>query len=87
MWKSAAALGKLDQAMVEYEVAGFRMFADDLDVAELAALSAGMTGADLKELLRRVQLDKAMQEARTGTQPTPIAQADLRHHLAALKTP
>ena len=42
------------------------MFDDDLDLADLARASHGMTGADIKEVLRRVQLAKAMQDARTG---------------------
>jgi transitional endoplasmic reticulum ATPase len=36
-----------------------------------------MTGADIKEALRRVQLAKAMQDARTGGIVDPIGQADL----------
>jgi transitional endoplasmic reticulum ATPase len=68
-----------------YEEPGFRMFADDLDLAELAALAAGMTGADLREVLRRVRMDKAMREARTGVRSVPIAQADLRAAIRALR--
>ena len=44
-----------------HEAPGFRMFADDLDLGELGRASHGMTGADIKEVLRRVQLTKAMQ--------------------------
>ena len=62
------------QLIIDHEVAGFRMFDDDVDAAELAAASPGFTGADLKELLRRAQLAKAMQEARTGVASTPITQ-------------
>jgi len=72
----------LRQLIIEHEVAGFRMFADDVDATELAAACPGFTGADLKELLRRAQLAKAMQEARTGVASTPITQADLHQHLA-----
>jgi transitional endoplasmic reticulum ATPase len=36
-----------------------------------------MTGADIKEILRRVQLAKAMQDARTGGLVDPISQRDL----------
>lgn len=61
----------------------FRIFADDVDVAELAEVSLGMSGADLKELLRRVQMAKAMEEARGGT-VTPITQADLKREIAAM---
>jgi transitional endoplasmic reticulum ATPase len=73
------------QLIVEHEVAGFRMFADDVDVADLAAACHGMTGADLKELLRRAQLAKAMHEARSGNAATPISHDDLTRHLAEFR--
>jgi transitional endoplasmic reticulum ATPase len=73
------------QLIVEHEVPGFRMFADQLDVADLAAATSGMSGADIKEVLRRAQLDKAMQEARTGTPPAPISQDDLKQCIAELR--
>ena len=60
-----------------HEVPGFRMFGDDLDLTALAAASHGMTGADIKEVLRRVQLTKAMQDARTGGRVDPISQEEL----------
>jgi transitional endoplasmic reticulum ATPase len=60
-----------------HEAPGFRMFADDLDLGELGRVSVGMTGADIKEVLRRVQLAKAMQDARSGGVVEPISQADL----------
>jgi transitional endoplasmic reticulum ATPase len=55
----------------------FRLFADDIDLDELAVHTDGMVGADLRELLRRAQLAKAMHEARTGRSGGPIGQADL----------
>ena len=61
------------------------MFADDLDVAGLAQGSAGMTGADIKEALRRVQLAKAMHEARSGAGAPPISDDDLRRSLAEVR--
>jgi len=61
----------------EHESPGFRMFADDVDPADFAANSAGLTGADIAEVLRRVTMDKAMQEARTGARVPPVAQLDL----------
>jgi transitional endoplasmic reticulum ATPase len=73
------------QLIAAHEVPGFRMFADQLDVAELATAAAGMTGADIKEVLRRAQLDKAMQEARTGVPPAPISQDDLKRCIAELR--
>ncbi len=60
-----------------HESPGFQMFADDLDMGALARAGHGMTGADIKEVLRRVQLAKAMQDARTGGMVTPISQDEL----------
>jgi transitional endoplasmic reticulum ATPase len=70
-----------------HERPGFRMFDDDLDLAELGRSSHGMTGADIKEVLRRVQLAKAMQEARTGGQAPPISQAELAESVTQLRGP
>jgi transitional endoplasmic reticulum ATPase len=72
------------QLAEDHDAPGFRMFAADLDLTELAGLSAGMTGADIKEVLRRVQLAKAMQEARTGPPVPPITQDELRSSVAEL---
>ena len=63
---------------------GFRMFADDIALAELAEQAAGLSGADLKEALRRAQLAKAMQEAR-GSRADPISQDDLRREIHQLR--
>jgi transitional endoplasmic reticulum ATPase len=70
-----------------HESPGFRMFDDNLDLAELARASHGMTGADIKEVLRRVQLTKAMQDARTGGAVDPISQADLKSAISELLGP
>jgi transitional endoplasmic reticulum ATPase len=67
-----------------HETDGFRMFAADVDVDELAASAVGMSGADLKELLRRVQLAKAMQEARGGGVVDAITQDDLLQGIARM---
>ena len=64
-----------------------QMFADDLDMGELARVSHGMTGADVKEVLRRVQLAKAMQDARTGGVVTPISQDELKASIGDLLGP
>jgi transitional endoplasmic reticulum ATPase len=65
---------------------GFRLVSDDLDLHELAVLSAGMSGADLREVLRRVQLAKAMQEVRSdGSAPPAISQEDLRRVIAEMR--
>lgn len=70
-----------------HEEPGFTMFADGIDVAELGRLSHGMTGADIKEALRRVQLAKAMQDARTGGMVVPISQEDLKASVGELLGP
>ncbi|WP_306205169.1 ATP-binding protein [Actinoplanes sp. RD1] len=72
------------QLAATHEQPGFTMFADGLDLAELGRLSHGMTGADIKEALRRVQLAKAMQDARTGGLVDPIGQADLTASITEL---
>jgi transitional endoplasmic reticulum ATPase len=70
-----------------HEEPGFQMFDEDLDLAELARASHGMTGADIKEVLRRVQLAKAMQDARGGGRVAPISQRDLTESISALRGP
>ena len=60
------------------------MFGDDLDLPALGVASGGMTGADIMEVLRRVQLAKAMQDARGGP-VTPISQHDLIKAIEALR--
>ncbi|WP_433058721.1 ATP-binding protein [Dactylosporangium sp. CS-033363] len=82
----AEILRKLLRGLIaRHETPGFRMFADDVDADELAAAATGLTGADLKEVLRRAQLDKAMREARTGMADGPITQAELLRALAVLQ--
>jgi transitional endoplasmic reticulum ATPase len=46
-----------------------------------------MTGADIKEVLRRVQLAKAMQDARGGGRVAPISQRELADSITALRGP
>jgi transitional endoplasmic reticulum ATPase len=70
-----------------HEAPSFQMFADDLDMGELARASHGMTGADIKEVLRRVQLAKAMLDARTGGMVSPISQDELKASIRDLLGP
>ena len=70
-----------------HEKPGFQMFEENLDLGELARASHGMTGADIKEVLRRVQLTKAMQDARSGGQVPPISQAELLGSITELSGP
>ncbi|MFC0006707.1 ATP-binding protein [Micromonospora siamensis] len=82
----AAIIAKMiRELIVRHERAGFRMFGDDVDPAELAALTPGLTGADIREILRRVQLAKAMAEATGGGPVGPISQHDLREGVAGLR--
>ncbi|GHJ16227.1 ATP-binding protein [Micromonospora sp. AKA38] len=82
----AEILTKMIRELIDrHERPGFRMFADDLDPAALAADTAGLTGADLREVLRRVQLAKALREAAEGASPAPIGQDDLREAVAGLR--
>jgi transitional endoplasmic reticulum ATPase len=71
--------------VADHQVPGFRMFADDIDPAGFAANSAGLTGADIAEVLRRVTMDKAMQEARSGSRSSPITQLDLIAGIAEVR--
>jgi transitional endoplasmic reticulum ATPase len=78
-------LAKMVRRLIaRHEEPGFRMFAEDLDLRGLARTSNGMTGADLKEVLRRVRLAKAMQEAHTGA-AAPISQEDLEQAILELR--
>jgi transitional endoplasmic reticulum ATPase len=70
---------------LEHAADDFKMFAADLDLGALGALSTGMTGADLREVLRRTQMAKALHEARTGRRPAPISNDDLRQTIAELR--
>nr|WP_221377162.1 ATP-binding protein [Actinoplanes polyasparticus] len=70
-----------------HEAPGFQMFTDDLDLTALAAASHGMTGADIKEILRRVQLSKAMQDARSGGRVAPITTDELLASVRELTEP
>ncbi|MGV9372063.1 ATP-binding protein [Micromonospora tulbaghiae] len=82
----AEILTKMVRELIDrHERPGFKMFADDVDPAALAADTAGLTGADLREALRRVQLAKALREAAEGAPPAPIGQDDLREAVAGLR--
>jgi transitional endoplasmic reticulum ATPase len=79
---------KMIQGLITaHEQPGFQMFADDIDLTALAHASHGMTGADIKEVLRRVQLTKAMQDARTGGIVEPISQEELLASVRELLAP
>ncbi|WBB71234.1 ATP-binding protein [Micromonospora sp. WMMD1128] len=81
----AEILTKMIRELIDrHERPGFRMFAADVDPAALAVDTAGLTGADLREALRRVQLAKALREATEGAPPAPIDQGDLREAVAGL---
>ncbi|MFC0032381.1 AAA family ATPase [Micromonospora chaiyaphumensis] len=82
----AEILAKMIRELIDrHERPGFRMFAADVDPGALAAATPGLTGADLREVLRRVQLAKALREATEGAPPAPISQDDLREAVAGLR--
>ncbi|SCG74565.1 ATP-binding protein [Micromonospora coxensis] len=82
----AAIVTKMVRELIaRHERPGFRMFADDVDPRALAALTPGLTGADLREVLRRVQLAKAMREATEGAPAGPISQDELAEAIAGLR--
>ncbi|UAB98751.1 ATP-binding protein [Dactylosporangium vinaceum] len=82
----AQILTKQIRALIaRHERPGFRMFAEDVDTDALAAAATGLTGADLKEALRRAQLDKAMGEARSGRTSGPITQSELLAAVAKMR--
>ncbi|MEU4237170.1 ATP-binding protein [Actinoplanes sp. NPDC026619] len=79
---------KMIQGLIAaHEQPGFVMFAEDIDLKALGHASHGMTGADIKEVLRRVQLTKAMQDARTGGNASPISQEELLASVRELLAP
>ena len=79
---------KMIQGLIAaHEQPDFTMFADDLELTALARASRGMTGADIKEVLRRVQLAKAMQDARTDGQAGPITEQELIASIVELAGP
>jgi transitional endoplasmic reticulum ATPase len=82
--RAAILTGMVRQLVADHETDGFRMFADDVNVVELANVTPGMTGADLRELLRRVRMAKAMAEARHGS-AAPICQQDLLDALGGMR--
>jgi transitional endoplasmic reticulum ATPase len=68
---------KILRTQVEaHETPGFRLLDEDIDVDALADATEDMSGADVDEILRRIQMSKALTEAR-GEPVTPISQADL----------
>ena len=75
----------LRAAAFRLERDGFRLLGDDIDLDELAAWSAGMSGAGIEEALRRAQLAKAMAEA-GGAPAAPIDQADLLQAIARVQS-
>ncbi|MER7001977.1 ATP-binding protein [Dactylosporangium sp. NPDC000555] len=82
----ADILTKLIRGLIaRHETPGFRMFADDVDTQALAAAATGLTGADLKEALRRAQMAKAMHEARTGSASSPITHEELLTAITRLR--
>jgi transitional endoplasmic reticulum ATPase len=70
--------------IARWEKAPHGLFAEDVDPAGLAVLSAGMSGADLVEVVRRAQHAAAVRYARTGV-AVPITQSDLSTQVRAVR--
>ncbi len=67
---------KLRRFIADRESTGRVRVADDVELTELGRASAGFSGADIEETIRRAKRAKGRQQAR-GTAATPIGQADL----------
>jgi transitional endoplasmic reticulum ATPase len=81
----AEILSKLILRLIDrHRTAEFAMFGE-LDTERLAVLTDGLSGADLQEILRRVQMLKAMQEVRGDAAATMITQADLELAISQLR--
>ena len=82
-------LTMLRRLVTAHETAEFRLLDDDIDVHRLAELTPGFTGADLDEVVRRVQWRKALEEARAGgtADMTPIAHRDFVEAIASMPPP
>jgi transitional endoplasmic reticulum ATPase len=71
--------------MLRNESGEFTIFADDLEVPEIAELTDGMSGADITEIFRRIGMKKAMEEARTSRSQEPISQAEIKQSITDFK--
>lgn len=67
------------------ESGDFRIFGDGIMVADLVQATDGMSGADITEIFRRLQLKKAMEEAR-GSTVHPVSQDDILLEIRDFKT-
>jgi SpoVK/Ycf46/Vps4 family AAA+-type ATPase len=77
---------KLSEAINSLTTADFTPFADDINIPSLVSATDGMTGADVEELLRRAQFEKAMQETvSTDTENLRITTADLLRHINGMR--
>jgi transitional endoplasmic reticulum ATPase len=65
------------RTMLGTETGEFKIFADDLNITEVASQTDGMSGADITEIFRRLSLSRAMEEAQTGIEQPPITQAEI----------
>lgn len=78
----AAIVGK---AVLDSADKDFAPYGDDVDVSSIAKETDGMSGADISEIFRRITLEKAMQEARSG-ETAPISNQDIMRTIRLFKT-
>jgi len=76
----------ISKAMLGNEEGEFKVFADDLHVGEIASQTDGFSGADITEIFRRLSLGRAMEEARTGQEQSPITQAEIEQAIQDFRT-
>lgn len=77
--------GIISKAIITQEDTEFKPYADELDIPEVTRQTDGMSGADISEIFRRINLKKAMEEARTGS-AEPISQDDIDAAIREFRT-
>lgn len=70
--------------IARHEKSPFALFAADVDPQGLAASTEGMSGADIAEVLRRIQHSKGVQYASTGV-ATSITQEDIMRSILRMR--
>lgn len=77
--------GIVTRAIMDNSHEDFAPYGDDIDVSQVVRETDGMSGADISEIFRRLTLEKAMQEARTGSAQS-IVQEDIIRTIRVFKT-
>jgi AAA+ superfamily predicted ATPase len=83
--RAQIASGIVGKAISKSEGTDFNPYADDINTIEIAHKTDGMSGADVAEIFRRITMQHAIQEARTGS-VVPISQRDIIATISAFRT-